>query len=134
MKEPFPKLPSKEETLDLIKEHRISLIRELAESNERFPFPGVDRDVRDRLKAEEAEFPGYTTPIDDLIERFRAEGLKVVLGTDKNTEVFILPSGSNDVGMDGLFPRHLVVSEGMDLRLKELILTNKQLAKELGKI
>jgi hypothetical protein len=134
MKESFSKPPNKEEAINLIKEHRIALIRELAESNEQFPFPGIDRDVRDRLKAEEVEFPGYTTPIEELIERFRTEGLKVVLGTDKNTEVFILPSGSNDVGMDGLFPRHLVISEGMDLRLKELILTNKQLAKELGKI
>ena len=54
--------------------------------------------------------------------------MKVVLSKDpKSGNVFVLPLNSEDVEMDNLFPRHLMMAEGMDERLKRLILLNKEL-------
>jgi hypothetical protein len=50
----------------------------------------------------------------------------VVLGEHPESgNVFILPLQSNDIAKDFVFPRHLQISEGMDEKLKRLILMNK---------
>jgi hypothetical protein len=107
-------------------ERIISLAKELFESNETFPFFGIDLESYLKMKAGEAEDPGYTTPIDENIERFKIEGMKVVQGKNPQSgNVYVLPAGSTDIEMDGIFPRQLKVSEGMDPRLKELILLGR---------
>jgi len=74
------------------------------------------------MRASEEEFPGYTTPIDELIERFEKEGMKVVLGKHPESgNVFILPAGSEDIEQDSIAPRQLQISDGMDERLKNLV-------------
>ena len=62
-----------------------------------------------------------------LVERFENEGIKVapVGEYPNNDDVFILPSGSDDIESDSVFPRFLQINETMDERLKELILLNK---------
>jgi hypothetical protein len=108
---------------DRRKKRIIDLAKELSESRERLPFPGVNPYSYQKLKADEDEFPGYATPIDELIHRFKREGMKVVFGNDPESgNVFILPSGSDDVENDSILPKHLRVVESMDKRLKELIL------------
>lgn len=104
----------------------IALARELSESHESFPFPGIDPESYATLKSAEEEFPGYTTPINALIERFENEGIKVSLGEyPESGNVFILPFGSDDIENDSVFPRHLQIDEAMDERLKQLILLQK---------
>ncbi len=103
-----------------------ALAKELIESNEVFPFSGLDSGAYAKIKADEEESPGYATPIDELIKRFEDEGMKVVFG--KNPEsgnVFILPLQSDDIENDSLFPKHLQISEGMNEKLKELISLSK---------
>lgn len=103
----------------------IALAKELDESHESFLFPGIDPESYATLKSSEEEFPGYTTPIDTLVERFENEGMKVALGEYPDSgNVFILPSGSDDIENDSVFPRHLQVDEAMDERIKRLILLN----------
>lgn len=104
----------------------IALARELSESHESFPFPGIDQESYAAMKSAEEEFSGYATPIDELIERFENEGIKVSLGEyPESGNVFILPSGSDDIENDSVFPRHLQIDEAMDERLKQLILLQK---------
>lgn len=102
------------------------LAKELNERREGFPFPGINPYSYQKLKADEEEFPGYATPIDELVQRFKREGIKVVFGNDPESgNVYILPQGSDDVINDGILPKHLQVIEGMDRKLKELILLNR---------
>ncbi len=104
----------------------IALAKELFESNETFAFFGIDLESYLKMKAGEAEDPGYTTPIDENIERFENEGMKVVQGKNPQSgNVYILPAGSTDIEMDSISPRQLKVKEGMDPRLKELILLSR---------
>lgn len=104
----------------------IALAKELNESQESFPFPGIDADSYQKLKATDEEFPGFTTPIDELIQRFITEGIKVVSGDDPESgNVFILPFGSNDIESDSISPKQLQPDESMDSRLGKLILEIK---------
>ena len=58
--------------------------------------------------------------------RARQEGLKVALGNNpENGRIFVLPVNSDNIERDSLQPRQLVIGEGMDLRLKELIELNR---------
>lgn len=101
-----------------IGEKIVALGIELSESGEIFPFPGMNRDEYQEIK--NSEDPEYHTPIDHLINRFQAEGLKVVL-TKHGNDVLILPTSSDDVVYDSMFPRSFGITEGMDERLKALI-------------
>lgn len=104
-----------------------TLAIELHQKQEVFPFTGIDENAYMRIKAAQAIFTepteyGYTTPIDTLIERFKQEGMKVVLGTDPTSgNVYILPSESNDIEMDSIFPSQLNPDGVTDEKLKELI-------------
>jgi hypothetical protein len=105
------------------KQETFVLAIELGENQEIFPFPGIDPEAYVTMKNAEKEFPGYTTPIDELITRFKNEGIKVVLGKDPDSgNVFILPGQSNDIENDGIFPKYFQISEIMDEKLKKLIL------------
>ena len=125
MNEKFPQnnLESRENAENVLRQEKISLAHELAESGEGFPFPGINPDSYEGMKADEEEFPGHTTPIDELMKRFRDEGMKVVLGKNPDSgNVYILPQGSDDIENDGIFPRQLLITEDMDERLSDLIL------------
>ena len=109
------------------KQKKISLAIELSQNRESFPFHGIDTETYERMKVDEAkEIEEYgfvlATPIDEILERMKTEGIKVVLG--KNPEsgnVYILPMQSDDIKNDSIFPKHLP-SEGItDEKLKELI-------------
>lgn len=108
------------------KEKIISLAVELSENNEIIPFSGVAPEAYSKMKEDEGEFPGYTTPIDDLIERFKNEGMKIVLGKNPQSgNVYVLPAGSTNIEMDSISPRQLQLTNEMGEKLKELILLVK---------
>jgi len=106
----------------------IELAKELSESREGFPFPGIDPGAYARLKAAEAEFPEYSSPtIDESIARLKAEGMKVALGQYPTSgQVFVLPRNSDDIFMDAIPPKVLLVTDTMDGRLKKLILAHRR--------
>ncbi|MEK7539123.1 MAG: hypothetical protein AAB595_00560 [Patescibacteria group bacterium] len=119
---------SPEETREQKKAKYIILARELNEVREGFPFPGINEESYDRLKEVAEKYPDYTAPIDEIIERCKAQGIKVVLGKNPNSgNVFIMPFGSDNIEMDNLFPRHLKIIAEMDEKLKKLILLNQEL-------
>ncbi len=108
------------------KQELITLANELWQSGESFPFMGIGAVSYTKMKADENEYPGFTTPIDDIISRLQNEGMKVVLGKNPlSGNIYILPVGSNDIESDGIMPRQLQLSEGMDERLKTLIIKSK---------
>lgn len=101
---------------------KIALAIELNESRETFIFPGMREEDRLKLKAFEEEFPGHVTPIDELVERFKDEDMKVVLGKDPGYgSVFILPAHSDDIENDSILPKTLQIIDGMDESIRELI-------------
>lgn len=104
----------------------IALALELSESRETFIFPGIEPEVYSKIKADEEEFTGRTTPLDELLEKFRKEGMKVVLGKNPDSgNIFILPSQSNDIERDSIFSRHLQISGVVNEKLRKLILMSK---------
>ena len=120
MSEGIPTHSEKEPTR---KEKIISLSAELFENNETFPFSGIDPESYSKMKAGEEEDPGYTTPIDKLVERFKNEGMKVILGKNPQSgNVYVLPAESTNIEMDGISPRQLQLTDEMNEKLKELIL------------
>jgi hypothetical protein len=120
MSEGIPTNLEKESTK---KEKIISLAAELFESNETFAFSGIDPEAYSKMKTSDEEYPGYTTPIDEIIEGLKSEGMKVVLGKNPQSgNVYILPSGSSDIEMDNISPRQLQISDETDEKLKALIL------------
>ena len=107
-------------------ERYVLLATELIESQEHFPFPGIDPEAYSRIRAQEAEYPGYTTPIDELVERCKNEGMKVVLGKHPESgNVWILPAHSEDANQDAIAPRQLLINETVDEKLKTLILMSR---------
>ena len=106
----------------------LRLVEEINRSGESLSFPGIHPEVYSRMKADEDEYPDYTTPIDELITRFQDEGIKVVLGKHpKSGNVFILPANSTDIEMDSIAPRQLSIDAVVNKQLKELIqLTTKK--------
>ncbi|MEK7156137.1 MAG: hypothetical protein AAB734_04645 [Patescibacteria group bacterium] len=121
----------------------ITLVKELSESGESFPFPGMEPSERAKLEAVDEEFPGYTTPLKEFIPRCEMQGIRVVFSQNEKN-IFIVPAGSDDTivgdyavsdgtrtgypaNRDDRFvnPRHLQVNEMMDHRLKRLIRLDK---------
>jgi hypothetical protein len=104
------------------KQKKISLALELSQNSESFSFYGINTEAYAKLKTDEEEFPGFATPIDEIMERCKNEGIKVVLG--KNPEsgnIYILPAQSNDIENDSIFPKHLQITGVANEKLKELI-------------
>ncbi len=104
------------------------LVEKINESGESLPFPGINPEAYSRKKADDEEFPGYTTPIDEIIERCKKEGIKVVLGKHQEScSVFVLPAHSNSIEIDSFAPRQLEINAVEDDSLRELIqLTTKK--------
>lgn len=112
----------------------ISLTKELAERGEIFPFYGIDQKVYSSMKADEAEYPGITTPIDELIGRFQNEGMKVVIGKHpESANIFILPAKSDDIENDMVFAKNFLINETMPDNLKKLIRLDVERARGFGK-
>lgn len=111
---------------EMTKEELLELLKALSERQEGFPFSGLEDDVYAKMEADEKEYPGFATPIVDLMTRFKAHGCKVVLGGDPNGgNAFIVPGDSTDVVMDSVLPGSLKISEDMVPELKKLVLRDK---------
>jgi len=104
----------------------VALAREVNEQQEKILFPGINSENYSRMKADEEEFPGLATPIDDLIVRFKNEGMKVVLEKSRNNantgNVFVLPVGSDNIEDDGILIEKLQIEESLSEKIRELIL------------
>ena len=110
------------ESKEKIKAEKIALAKKLFENGEDFPFPGINKDAYDQMKADEEIYPGISTPIEELVERCRDEGIKVVLGDHPESgNVYILPMNSTNIEMDSFFPRHLVIEKVANEELRRLI-------------
>jgi len=108
------------------RQERVSKILELVEkingSGESLLFPGVNPEAYLKMKQTDAEFPGYTTPTDEIIKRCKEEGIKVVIGKHPNSgNVFVLPAGSNDIEMDSITPDQLAIGTVENEYLMKLI-------------
>jgi hypothetical protein len=104
----------------------IALTKELSELQERLPFSGIEPENYLRLKADDATSEDHCTPIDELIQRFEKEGIRVAFGENlESGNVYVLPFQSNDIESDGIFPKHLRIDASMDSRLIELILASR---------
>jgi len=104
----------------------ICVALELSQRKEKLLFPGIDEEECASLLAVDIEFPGYSTPTEEIIIRMDNEGIKVVLGKDPESgNVFIMPFLSDNIA-DSLLPRHLKISEGLDSSLSRLIKIHKE--------
>ncbi|OGF36999.1 hypothetical protein A2303_03300 [Candidatus Falkowbacteria bacterium RIFOXYB2_FULL_47_14] len=104
------------------------LVRKINESGESLPFPGIDPEAYLKMKKTDDEYPGYTTPTDEIIGRCKEEGIKVVTGKHSESgNIFVLPAGSNDIEMDSIAPHQLSINAVENEHLRELIrLTTKK--------
>lgn len=127
---PYPEriVPNKEAGKSPEKERQervakiLDLVKKINESGERLPFPGIHPEAYTKIKIADNEFPGYTTPIDEIIERCEKEGIKVVTGEyPESGNVHILPAGSSDIEMDSIAPHQLTIESVQNEYLVELI-------------
>lgn len=111
MNEGAPKPSSSEGKKWSVTEY-IELAAALSNNKESFPFKGIDPEVYKEIKAEQDLYPGMSTPIDEIIERMKTSGIKVVTGEHPESgNIFILPGDSTDIENDSLLPRHLEISD-----------------------
>lgn len=115
--------PEYHESGESLKEY-IALAKELIASSETFPFPGIATEELAKMQATDAEFPGFTTPVEVLVARLHAEGMKIVPGDNiESGNIFIVPAGSADEVVEDRYitPRHLLPAGEMDERIKKMI-------------
>lgn len=99
---------------------KLTLARELIDSNETLPFPGLNVESYNRLKAEEEEYPGLATPIDEIIKKFEEQGIKIEIGKNPDgSNMFLLPKDSDDVD-DSLRLKHLNLGAIENKKLKKI--------------
>lgn len=100
----------------------LELVSKINESIEILTFPGIHPESYSNMKNDEDEFPGFTTPIDEIMTRCQAEGIKIVLGKNPDSgNVYVLPAGSNNIEMDSITPYQLNIDHIENEHLKELI-------------
>jgi hypothetical protein len=119
--DPFLETQDKKEQ----KKRFIALAHELSQRAEGFPFPGIDKTAFEALKAVDEKYPGYTTPVDEVVRKM-TDGIRIVLGEDPESgNVFVLPLSSDDIGTDSVLPRHLDINPEMNESLRDLVRTQK---------
>ena len=87
------------------REKVIEIIQKKVEllSQENLDFSGISQKTYEDFKKVDEEYPGYTTPIDELLERFSSEGMKIILGKNPDSgNVFVLPCNSDDIESDSI--------------------------------
>jgi hypothetical protein len=100
---------------------------EMIRRQEILPFKGIDPEIYSNLKAADEEYPGMSTPIDEIINRCTSEGIKVVFGRDPDSgNVYILPAQSTDILNDGIQPQSLKITDQMNEGLKRLITLDRE--------
>jgi len=104
----------------------LGLVEKINESGETLSFPGIREDVY--LKMKETELDGYVTPIDEVIERCKREGIKIVTGNHPESgNIYVLPASSDDIEMDSITPHQLNIGNVENKHLVDLIqLTTKR--------
>lgn len=120
--EEIPKL-SAAEKMKLERVGRILwLVEKINESGEIIPFPGINPEAYSNMKKDEDEFPDFSTPIDEIIERCEKEGVRIVLGKNPESGNFwVVPADSTEYLMDCIPPHVLVLETIGNEHLKELI-------------
>lgn len=117
-----------EEERDERRLHMKILAEKLSQNPEPFLFSGIDPDEYERLKEDDQTVSGYYIPIDQRIERFQKEGVRVVVGQrEGNNEIVVVPAltSTEEIKRYALFPRQLQSTPGMDEQFAELIQLNK---------
>jgi hypothetical protein len=100
--------------------NKLTLAIELMESNESLSFPGLNTESYNRLKAEEEEYPGFATPIDEIIKKCEEQGIKIEIGKNPDgSNMFLLPKDSDDVD-DSLRFKHLNIEAIDNEKLKKI--------------
>ena len=100
----------------------LDLVRKINESGESLPFPGIDPEAYLKMKKTDDEYLGHTTPTDEIIGKCKEEGIKIVTGKHPESDnIFVLPSGSNDIEMDSIAPHQLSINAVKNEYLRELI-------------
>ena len=125
--ETSPEAPKENVEREQLRKRVVELAKEIVASNEVFPFPGIKPEDYLAMKKTDEDFPGYTTPIDEIVSRLKNEGMKIVLGEHpEDGMVYILPLQSNGIRVDSIRPKHLEINDTLkDERLLELIELDK---------
>ena len=110
----------------LSREKIVTLGNELCEEGETFPFSGIELSAYEIMKKADEEYPGFTTLVDEIVERLTKEGMKIVPQKHQNGQFFILPAQSDNIEMDSISPEQLIIAESMPENLKKLILAFKR--------
>jgi hypothetical protein len=105
-------------------ERTLTLVEKFNRETEVYPFVGIDPEVYKRMKQDDIDYPGFTTPIDEILQRLNDEGMKVVTGEGDHLEsgnIYVLPASTDDTLEYGTLVEKLLISDGMDSTLRELI-------------
>jgi len=102
------------------------LAAELSRNPVPFIFTGIDPEAYLRIKKDDLEYPGITTPIEEIIFKCEKEGIKVVFGKNPDSSnFFIIPALSTDIERDSIVPKTLSVNPKMVEKLQKLVLLDR---------
>lgn len=118
-----PPQPKREMSLEEFFELATELCKESG-----FRFRGITDETYARMKADEEEYPGFATPIDELLRRFDEHGFKLVMADDpQSPNIFAVPADSTDTASDSVLLRTLKIQDGMNPRIVKLIKEGQRL-------
>ena len=108
------------------RELTVALALTLEGRGEALPFPGIKPEAYAKIKADEEEFPGYGTPIDELLARCASEGMRVVVSKNAQSgNAWVVPMGSADELNDVILLKHLDENAVTDISMQELLAAHK---------
>ena len=114
----------------------LELSIEVSERKEAFPFSGLDPEEYAKIKATDEEYPGFSTPVDEMIAKFEEQGMRLALSTfdSQKGNAYIIPGDMEPTQKNiedwGLKPENFEITNDMDESLKKLI----EVAKDYKKL
>ncbi|MDB4984727.1 MAG: hypothetical protein JWM20_906 [Patescibacteria group bacterium] len=125
---PIESLEKRKERKEKLRLEITSFAAEIIASGETFPFPGLDNETYVKWKESEEFIPSEFafTSIDEILEKFKTEGMKLSLGdvypadAKHNGAVYVLPVSSTSVKEDGLLLKKIIIDGSADPRIKNL--------------
>lgn len=121
-----PHFENSEAQKEMLRQEITRMAQELSEQGEAFPFLGLDAEQYKAMKQTDEQYPGFSTPTDEIIELLKNDGMKVVVSPEHpdSGNVFIIPTTTDN--FDFSLPlSSLDVAPTLDPRIADLILKIK---------
>jgi|APSaa5957512535_1039671.scaffolds.fasta_scaffold168720_2 hypothetical protein len=107
---------------DLFRNDFIKMAIELNNNREVYAFSGISSEAFEGIKIARENYPDLFTPIEKLLDEFRLKGMVIYpTKTKEKGNLFVVPTGSEDVVGDGIRLQDLDLAGITDDTLSKMI-------------